>query len=238
MRRSAATAICWPIWCGGCWRTAPIRPSWRSPPTMPCRWRRCCAVRPTSSAPPTNARHPNIPPAARSLPAAADEFARHRIRRARGVERSGRGGRGEPARTPVRSLTLDPEAASDAAWSPRAPDFKAWSRTPAESRAAILEQAADLLEQRARAFHRAAAARGRQDARRCALGSPRGRRFLPLLCRRGPQTVRRGRNHAGPDRREQCAAAARPRRVRRDIAVEFSAGDLPRPGHGGADGRQ
>ena len=52
MRRSAATAISWPIWCGACWRTAPIRRSWRSPPTMPCRWRRCCGGRPTSSAQP------------------------------------------------------------------------------------------------------------------------------------------------------------------------------------------
>ncbi len=43
---------------------------------------------------------------------------------------------------------------------------------------------------------------------------------------------------AGPDRREQRARHARPRRLRRDLAVEFSAGDLPRPGHGGADGRQ
>ncbi len=60
MRRSAATAISWPIWCGACWRTAPIRPSWRSPPTLRCRLQRCCGARPTSSAPPANARHPNI----------------------------------------------------------------------------------------------------------------------------------------------------------------------------------
>ncbi len=43
---------------------------------------------------PANARHPNIP-AARSLSAAAAEFARHRVRRARGVERSGLGHRCE-----------------------------------------------------------------------------------------------------------------------------------------------
>ena len=114
----------------------------------------------------------------------------------------------------------------------------AWSRTAAESRAVMLERAADLLEQRARAFHRAAATRGRQDPRRRALGSPRGRRLLPLLRRRRPQAVRRRRSDAGPHRREQCAAAARPRRVRRDIAVEFSAGDFFGPGDGGADGRQ
>ena len=53
------------------------------------------------------------------------------------------------------------------------------------------------------AFHRAAATRGRQDAGRCAFGSPRGRRFLPLLRRRGPQAVRRRQGDAGTDRREQ-----------------------------------
>ena len=68
-----------------------------------------------------------------------------------------------------------------------------------DRRAEILERAADLLEQRRSAFHRAAAARGRQDARRRALRSPRGRRFLPLLCRRGPRS---------------CSATARPCRDR------------------------
>ena len=50
MRRSAATATSWPIWCGGCWRTAPIPPLWRSPPTKISRSRRCCAARPLSLA--------------------------------------------------------------------------------------------------------------------------------------------------------------------------------------------
>ncbi len=40
------------------------------------------------------------------------------------------------------------------------------------------------------AFHRAVATRGRQDARRCAFGSPRDDRFLPLLRRRRPRIVR------------------------------------------------
>ena len=62
--------------------------------------------------------------------------------------------------------------------------------------------------------------------------------FCRYYAARRPQAVRRRRSDAGPDRREQCAAAARPRRVRRDLAVEFSAGDLSGPGHGGADGRQ
>ena len=41
MRRSAATATCWPIWCGDCWRMAPTRRSSRWRPTKACRWRRC-----------------------------------------------------------------------------------------------------------------------------------------------------------------------------------------------------
>ena len=190
--------------------------------------------------------------AARSLSAAAAEFARHRIRRARGAGRAACRDRGRdravaaaplidgktaagtarPLVSPIDQASIvgsvidaTPEHANEAVAAARA-GFKAWSRTPAAMRADILERAADLLEQRARAFHRAAATRGRQDARRCALGSPRGRRFLPLLCRGRPQAVRRRRSDAGPDRREQCAAAARPRRVRRDLAVEFSAGDL------------
>ena len=41
MRRSAAIAICSPIWCGGCSRTAPTLPSSRWRRTRACRWRRC-----------------------------------------------------------------------------------------------------------------------------------------------------------------------------------------------------
>ena len=37
MRRSAATAICSPIWCGGCWRTGRTRRSCRSRPILRCR---------------------------------------------------------------------------------------------------------------------------------------------------------------------------------------------------------
>ena len=40
MRRSAGIAICSPIWCGGCWRTAPTRRSCRSRPIRMCRSRR------------------------------------------------------------------------------------------------------------------------------------------------------------------------------------------------------
>ena len=44
-RRSAGIAICSPIWCGACWRTAPTRRSCRSRPIRRCRSQRSCAAR-------------------------------------------------------------------------------------------------------------------------------------------------------------------------------------------------
>ena len=97
MRRSAAIAICWPIWCGGCWRTAPIPPSWRSPPTTMCRSQRCCGVRPKSSAPPIT-RGIRTSRCHAISSAATAKFARHRIRRTRGAGRTAfRGRRGHRA---------------------------------------------------------------------------------------------------------------------------------------------
>ena len=116
--------------------------------------------------------------------------------------------------------------------------FKHWARTPAETRAAALEKGRRSPGTARGAFHRAAATRGRQDIGRFDLGSPRGRGFLPLLCRAGTRIVRRRQGDAGTDGREQHAPPARPWRLRRDLAVEFSAGDLSGPGHGGLDGGQ
>ena len=61
MRRSAAIAICWPIWCGGCWRTAPTPPSSRSRPIRRCRSRPSSSGRRAGSRMRAHARHPNIP---------------------------------------------------------------------------------------------------------------------------------------------------------------------------------
>ncbi len=57
MRRSAAIAICWLIWCGGFWRTAPTRPSSRSPPIRACRSPKFCAGRRAGSRRPRDARN-------------------------------------------------------------------------------------------------------------------------------------------------------------------------------------
>ena len=83
MRRSAATAICSPIWCGGCWRTAPTPRSCRSPPIRTCRSQTSCAGRKARSPARVQARNPQNPAAARSLSAGAAQLGGHRVRRAR-----------------------------------------------------------------------------------------------------------------------------------------------------------
>ena len=59
------------------------------------------------------------------------------------------------------------------------------------ARAECLDGPADLLEQCARGFLRAAGARGRQDAAGCDRRGARGGGFLPLLCAAGAQRVHR-----------------------------------------------
>ena len=61
MRRSAATAICSPIWCGGSWRTAPTRRSCRSPPIRACRSREILRRPQSWIAGPQAARNSKIP---------------------------------------------------------------------------------------------------------------------------------------------------------------------------------
>lgn len=45
MRRWGATATCSPTWCAACWKTARIRPSCTSSPTLRCRWTSFCPPR-------------------------------------------------------------------------------------------------------------------------------------------------------------------------------------------------
>ena len=84
---------------------------------------------------------------------------------------------------------------------------------------------------------RIAAERGRQDARRCARRTARGDRLLPLLRGAGAHGAGAA-GDAGPDRRKQSAALSRSRRLRLHQPMEFSAGDLPRPGDRRARRRQ
>ena len=89
------------------------------------------------------------------------------------------------------------------------------------------------LREASRRADRAAAIRGREDARRCARRSARGGRLLPLL-REPSAHIARARTHARPDRRDQRAASSRARRLRLHQPVEFSARDFHRAGGGGA----
>ena len=95
-----------------------------------------------------------------------------------------------------------------------------------------------LIEASRRRTAAPAGARGRQDAGRRGGRNARGGRFLPLVRRPGARAVRRTARAARPDRRAQHLGAGRPRRVRLHLAVEFPAGDLRRPGRGGARRRQ
>ena len=265
MRRSAAIAICSLIWCGGFWKTAPIRPSSRSPPIRACRSPKFCAGRRAASPARDDARNRKIP-----LPRDLYQPERHN---SAGIEfgerasldallREVRDGTQRRAATAAPLLdgvalpgierkmhspidgSIDRHRVVTATMPSPAPavaaaaaGFAAWAATPVDERAAALERAADRLEAQSRPAARAAAERGRQDARRRARRIARGDRLLPLLRRAGAQRAGAAAD-AGTDRREQRAALSRPRRVRLHQPVEFSARDLPRPGRGGARRRQ
>ena len=233
-RRSAATAISWPIWCGDCWRTAPTRPLSRSPPTRRCRCRNCCGVRPTSSAAPKMPRIRTSRCRAISTGRNGKTPAASNSANARRWSNSSRPS--PPNRLPAAGSIADatPRARPMRRSSAARDGFKHWSQNAGRDARGGAGEGRRSAGTARGAFHRAAATRGRQDTGRCGFGSPRGRGFLPLLCRAGPRTVRRRQGDAGTDRREQRALPARPWRLRRDLAVEFSAGDLSGPGHGGA----
>ncbi|ABD08639.1 delta-1-pyrroline-5-carboxylate dehydrogenase / L-proline dehydrogenase [Rhodopseudomonas palustris HaA2] len=96
---------------------------------------------------PDNARHPHIP-----LPR---DLYRPQRENSRGVEFGDRAALRrllseiDAARRPLPRVTpVTPEDAAAAAVAAARDGFAAWSRTPAETRAAALERAADLLEQR------------------------------------------------------------------------------------------
>ena len=95
-------------------------------------------------------------------------------------------------------------------WRRPRPASPAWSATPVEdARRGARARRPICIEAAPRPPDRAAAARGRQDARRRARRGARGGRFLPLLRRRGaPRARRRSRCRARPARATSCAIAA------------------------------
>ena len=134
MRRSAAIAICSPIWCGACWRTAPTRPSSRWPPTKPCRLRTLLRRPADIIGSADNARHPNIP-----LPR---DLYRPQRKNSRGIEfgeraalepAASRRSLREPLPAAAKRRRGDARQQANAAIAGRAATGSSgWSRTPAE----------------------------------------------------------------------------------------------------------
>ena len=186
---------------------------------------------------PDNARHPNIP-------RPRDLFSPQR-QNSRGVEFGERAALGKLISAiaaqdlPAAGIAIGatPEQANAAIAAARA-GFKEWSRTPAQARAKILEKAADLLEQRAAHFIALLQREGGKTLDDAFSEVREATDFCRYYAAQGRNLFGDGEADAGTDRRKQCAGAPRPRRVRRDLAVEFSAGDLFGTSHGGADGGQ
>ena len=117
------------------------------------------------------------------------------------------------------------------------PALRNGPRRPLERRASALERAADLLEQ--------------NRALLLALLQVEGGKTLDDAVGEWREAIDYCRYYAAQaritlisaadarsDGRKQRIALSRARRVRLHLAVEFSAGDFPRPGRGGARGRQ
>ncbi len=88
------------------------------------------------------------------------------------------------------------------------------------------------------ALHRVVATRGGKTLDDAISEVREAADFCRYYAAQGRRLFGSGETMPGPDRREQCVRPARPRRVRRDLAVEFSARDLHGPDHRGLDGRQ
>ena len=185
MRRSAGIATCSPIWCGGCWRTAPTRRSCRSRPIRRCRSPTILRRPQDWIADAGHARHPRIPlprdlygPERKnsagvefgdraSLEALLDR-ACAAPRRCRQAKR-----RQAVARWRVAAVTAD--EALRRPWTMR-------RRSRDARRAALRARSARSATSSSRdRADRAAAGRRRQDARRRARRGARGGRLLPLL---------------------------------------------------------
>ena len=112
--------------------------------------------------------------------------------------------------------------------------FSHWSRTPAAVRARHLDRAADLLEQRAARFIALLQREGGKTLDDAISEVREATDFCRYYASLGRDLFGSRRDHAGADRREQCAGPAWPRRVssrfRRGIfRSRFLPGKSPRP---------
>ena len=203
------------------------------------------------------------PSAARSLSAAAPEFARHRIRRARGIERNafrcrcGNRARCRSAsdqrhtsgrRSPAASVRSTGQRSSEASSMqrrrrqtkqspPRARDSRTGAeRVPRRVRKSWREPQI-CWKAGPRILSRCCSAKAAKRSMTRSRKSAKPWISAATTPPRDANCSARARRCRAPPARAMCCAA-RPRRVRRDLAVEFSAGDLRRASYGRADGRQ
>ena len=182
MRRSAATRICCPIWCGGCWRTAPTPPSSTASSTRARRSRRSIAD-----------------PVARAARAA--ESSRIRASRCRAIC-SGRSARNSPGHRPrpiptrwrrcadgdgaARRRRLAAPRRSSAARERRGHERGAPIRpTGAASSARVVE--AGTADASTRRSTRARARRSRPGTRRRPTRAPHASSAPPICCEAEPR---------------------------------------------------
>ena len=261
MLRSAAIRISCRTWCGGCSRTAPIRRSSTGSSTRASRsraWSTTRCVRLARIEPKANPKIP-LPPAlygaGRRNSSGLDLTDPAELERLAGRDRCG------PRR---RALTRGPAAAGAASGccTIRLSAARVIGRV-IEADEATVDRAVTHGRPRVSRLGRA---RGRRPGGLSRAGgrSVRGQRaeLLALCVREAGKTLvdavaelreavdflryyaaearARGaaRGAARPDRREQRARAARPRRVRRDQPLELPARDLHRADRRGACGRQ
>ena len=267
MRRSAATRICFPIWCAGCSRTAPTPPSSTASSTRSSRSTRSSPIRSRASPRLPEKPHPRIPlprdlygPQRRNSrgldlnrSAGAGRLARRARRRvAAGHGRRRRSSAASSSRA-LREPVLDPSdrrrqvgerrrrraRAARAGTRPRRCRVAAYGTAGRPASGPLSwKRAADLYEDRMRRADGAGHPRGRADDPGGAVRGARGGRLPALLRAARAGRFRRSRAAAGPDRRAQRDCAAWTRRLRLHLAVEFSAGDLHRPDRRRARRRQ
>ena len=126
----------------------------------------------------------------------------------------------------------------DAAFAAAKAAQPAWDDLGGAARAPVLRSHGRRPGGQPRPPDRHLRARGRQDPGRRRRRGARGGRLLPLLRPAGRDAVRRPRDPDRPGRRDQPAAAARPRRLRLHQPVELPAGHLHRPDRRRAGRRQ
>ena len=117
-------------------------------------------------------------------------------------------------------------ATPDAAVAAAREGFRSWSRTAAETRAKILERAADLLEQRSAHFIALLQREGGKTLDDALSEVREAADFCRYYATQGRTLFGAGEAMPGPTGESNVLCDARSRRLCRDLAVEFSIGDL------------